>query len=210
MPTAEEMFAHIHRDGLRDLALARSEANQQDDPVPATPAIMFTLRNEYRTMLNAVIEKLTVDKPEPEIVFRNGLASLELIQRFRFVVENLLEAVKRDDSLNNSATRYVALGLLTFPTTNFPDEARTSPWPSNAGSGRILNKMMNGLRRVALTVIEIVMNAVKIIPKLVEIKPNIIIGWTGPFPTFSLSFDLQADSISIHDLFNDLKGAHST
>ncbi len=56
---------------------------------------------------------------------------------------------------------------------------------------------MNGLQRVALTVIEIVTNAIKMIPKLVEIKPSLVLGWTGPFPSVSLSFDLEADLISI-------------
>jgi hypothetical protein len=131
------------------------------------------------------------------------------VQQFRFVVDNLLESVKRDDSLQNSVTRYVDLGLLDFPTTNFEEEKRNSPWGSNFRSGRYLRRMMNGLRKVALTVIEIVMNAVKLIPKLVEITPDLVIGWTGPSPNISLSFDLEADSISIHDLFNALKGAYT-
>jgi hypothetical protein len=56
-----------------------------------------------------------------------------------------------------------------------------------------------------MTVMEIAINAIKVIPKLVAIKPKPSIGLSGPFPTFTLQFELEAESITIHELFNDLK-----
>ena len=56
---------------------------------------------------------------------------------------------------------------------------------------------------------ELDVNAIKVIPKLVALKPKPSIGLSGPFPTFSLSFDIEAESITLHELFKDLRGAHS-
>ena len=52
----------------------------------------------------------------------------------------------------------------------------------------------------------LVINAIKVIPKLIALKPKPSIGLAGPFPTFSLAFELEADSITLYELFKDLKG----
>lgn len=123
------------------------------------------------------------------------------------MLTNLVEAVKRDDSLQNSIARYDFSGLLDYSVSEaLSEKKRESPWPSNLTSGRLLRKLGKRLRTVALTVMEIVANAIKMIPKLVSLKPKPSIGLSGPFPTFSLQFDLEAESITIHELFHELKG----
>jgi hypothetical protein len=126
-------------------------------------------------------------------------------------LENLLEAVKRDDSLQNSLILYRDLDLLDFTLppdlTEEPTEAKKSPWPSSWFSGGILRNLWNHLQKVALNVMEIVANAIKVVPKLIAIKPAPSIGLSGAFPTFSLEFDLEAESITIHELFHELTGS---
>jgi hypothetical protein len=208
MATAEEMFKHMYDDALSHLELQRS-VEDVDGPTPANTASTGFLREEYRKVLTSIIESLRMEKPDAEIVLRKGLAAMNRIERFRWLVENLLEAVKRDDSLNNSLKRYGSLGLLDECAGSLPEEKKNSPWPWNPGTGRFLGKLWDRLQRVALTVMELVVNAIKVIPKLVALKPKPSIGVSGPFPTFSLSFELEVDSITLHDLFNDLRGAHS-
>ena len=140
-------------------------------------------------------------------MLQRGLRALNRVEQFRFLLENLLEAVKRDDSLQNSLSLYGSLGLHDFPVANLSEEKKQSPWPFNPNSGRLLRKLWDRLRKAALTLMEIVTNAIKVIPKLVSIKPKPSIGLSGPFPTFSLQFDLEAESITIHELFHELKGS---
>jgi hypothetical protein len=198
-------------DGLCDLERNRT-AGLEDvaAPAPGEPATQMVLREEYRKMMDSIIESLKVEKPDPEVVLRKGLVALNRMHQFRWLVENLLEAVKRDDSMNNSLMRFASLGLIdAASSSNLMEEKRLSPWPFNPGSGRFLSKLWDRLQRVALIVMELLINAIKVIPKLIALKPKPSIGLAGPFPTFSLSFELEADSITLHELFNDLKGAHT-
>ena len=208
MATAEEMFTHMYDDALSDLELQRS-VEDLDSPGQEDTAATKLLRDEYRGLVDSVAKSLKMEKPDAEIVLRKAFEALNRVERFRWLVENLVEAVKRDDSLNNSVKRYGSLGLIEGCATTLPDEERESPWPWNPGSGRFLRKLWDKLERVALTVMELVVNAIKVIPKLVALKPKPSIGLSGPFPTFSLSFDIEAESIPLHELFKDLRGAHS-
>jgi len=209
------MFQHSYRDGLPDLELNRVQ-NELDykaalsSPDPGTrptPGAHLILLEQYDKMMRAVIESLTLERPDPEVVLQKGLRALNRIEQFRFLLENLLEAVKRDDSLHNCLIRYGSLGLHDLPVSNLSEETRQSPWAFNWGSGRLLRKLWNGLQKAALTIMEILANAIKVVPKLVSIKPKPSIGLSGPFPTLSLQFDLEAESITIHELFHDLKGS---
>src|SRR4030095_7540168 len=126
---------------------------------------------------------------------------------FRHLVVNLLEAVKRGDSFQNSFQNLIHAGLAPeVPNAPIPEEKRSSPFFSTGGAGRFLQSVLAKLRDVGLTLMQIVTNAIKALPKLVKLKPKPIIGWSGPFPTFSLQVDLEAESVSIYDLFMMLKG----
>lgn len=211
MPSSEEMFQHSYRDGLQDLELNRAQ-NEEDLKDALSAAVVLPdahriLYEQYSKMIRAVIKDLTLEKPDPDLVLQRGLRALNRVEQFRFLLENLLEAVKRDTSLQNSLRLYGSLGLHDFPVANLSEETRQSPWPFNPNSGRLLRKLWDRLRKAALTLMEIVTNAIKVIPKLVSIKPQPSIGLSGPFPTFSLQFDLEAESITIHELFHELKGS---
>ncbi len=211
MPSSEEMFQHSYRDGLQDLELNQAQnevdlkaALSQPDESPRAHLILL---EQYDKMISAVIKSLTLERPDPDLVLRRGLSALNRVEQFRFLLENLFEAVKRDNSLQNSLIRYGSLGLLDFTVSDLSEETSQSLWPSNPGSGLLLRNLWDRLRKAALTIMEIVANALKVVPKLVSIKPKPSIGLSGPFPTFSLEFDLEAESITIHELFHELKGS---
>jgi len=208
MPSSEEMFQHSYRDGLRELELnrAQNEVTLKDLQEPSLQAQRILLK-QYDKMMHAIIAHLTLEKPDPDLVLQKGLRALNRVEQFRFLLENLLEAVKRDDSLQNSLIRFYSLELIDLNDVSLSEEKRKSPWPSNLRSGRLLRKLWDSLRKVALTLMEIVVNAIKIVPTLVSIKPKPSVGLSGPFPTFSLQFDLEAESITIHELFHALTGS---
>jgi hypothetical protein len=154
-------------------------------------------------------ERELKEKTDAESLLKNGLRALARIERFRFLLDNLLESVKRDQSLHNSVLLFKTAGLFDSPNVSIDpsEETRNSPWRSNQGSGAFLRKILNRVKQVALTLMELVTNAIKVIPRLVSLKPKPSIGLSGPFPTFSLEFELEAESITIHELFEVLSGS---
>ena len=206
MPSREENFEHFYRDGLRDLELNRAQNDLDLQPAPDAPPAHLIMCEQYSKMIGDVIRSLSFDRPVPELVFKNGLNALKRIEEFRFLLDNLLEAVKRDDSLQNSLTRYSELGLIDFPVSHLAEEKRNSPWLFNRGTGRLLRKMLGRLRDAALTVMEMVINAMKQIPHLISLKPKAEIGVSGPFPTFEVQIDMEVEPVTLHELFRALLG----
>jgi hypothetical protein len=129
------------------------------------------------------------------------------IETFRFVLENLLEAVKRGESLQDSLKNYNYVGVLKNQSAaKFKDDVHNSPYQSNADSGWFVRSLWKAVKKVALKVMEIMTHAIKAVPKWVTLKPKPSIGLAGAFPTFSLEIELDAESITIHDLFLQLTG----
>lgn len=205
MVSAGDVFLHSYGDALEHLKLIQTETALDAKTDAKKPHVHVVLTEQFQTMVGSLIDDLSVEKPEPEVVLKRAFAAMNRIERHRFLLENLLEAVKRDESLQNSLGNYARLGLLDFEFPNTTEEKRQSPWRSNSGAGKLLRTLWDRLRRVAMTVMEIAINAIKVIAKLVAIKPKPSIGLSGPFPTFTLQFELEAESITIHELFNDLK-----
>jgi hypothetical protein len=214
MPSAEEMFEHLYRDGIRELEWneAQNEKQLKDlqstTPPIAGPRLDVIMLTQYGNMIRNVINNLKVERPDPQLVFRKGLSALKTIEEFRFILENLLEAVKHGDSLQNTLRRYGSeeLKLLEdWGLGEVPEETeKNSPWRSNIGVGTFLRKMWGGLRKAALTVMDLVTEAIALIPQLATVKPKASIGITGPFPTFDLQFEIEGPSFTIHELFQAL------
>lgn len=204
MPSPEENFEHFYRDGLRDLELNRAQNDLDLQPTPNASPGHLILCEQYSKMIGDVISSLNFDRPAPELVFKNGLNALKRIEEFRFLLDNLLEAVKRDDSLQNSLTRYSELGLIDFPVSHLTEEKRNSPWAFNGGAGRVLKRLLGRLRDAALTVMEMVINAMKQIPHLISLKPKAEIGITGPFPSFGVQIEIEVEPVTLHEFFRAL------
>jgi hypothetical protein len=203
--TAEE-FVHFHSDGVRNLKLLRANLDRvvHPDPVSYLPDTHSVVKRECEGVIDEVIGLLP-EKMEAKEALAQGLVALERVDDLRFLLDNLIEAVKRDASFQNSLQLFGQLGL-AGATINFPEEKRNSPFASSGGAGRLLRGLWKWLKKVALTLMEIVTNAIKASPKWVSLKPKPSIGLAGAFPTFSLEFELEAESITLHDLFEQLTG----
>jgi hypothetical protein len=140
--SSEELFHHAYRDGLQAIELSRAENEVELKTVLADPQAGLPRRilfEEYDKTIRAVLKSLTPSSPDAESVLRGSLNALRLVEELRFIFANLLEAVKRDDSLHNSFTRYRDLGLIdNVNLTDIQDEKRTSPWLFNRDSGQLL------------------------------------------------------------------------
>lgn len=203
--TSEE-FRHEYADAVKAVKLNRFEVTEElrkdlgtGDGSQAREALVVT----WNSLNDEIANDLSLEVADAEIAYKHALRSLERVQACRFLIENLLEAIKRDESLNNTVKNYQNLGLFPESPGLLPEEKRNSPWPWRAGGGAFLKKIMKGLKKLALILIELVVNAVKAIPRFVEIEIRPHIGVVGPFPTLTFDFGLQAKG-TIRELFEAL------
>ena len=221
MPIPSSEFSHFYKDCLKDLELHKSQ-NQNElnnfRSIEGHSLAQLKLYEEYDRVLNDVIWKLSNSnkereiKPDPERAFIAGLSAISIIEHFRFLLDNLLEGAKGGMSVQNMLRDYKPMETISFDVSNLEEESdanKQSLYKSNYGLGRVIRQLLKRLKKCSLTVMELVAHAIKASSKLVAIKPKPSIGLSGPFPTFSLGFDLEAESMTIYELFQDLKVAFS-
>jgi hypothetical protein len=141
------------------------------------------------------------ENPRAEV--KAALQGLSRLESQGFVLQNLMEAVKRDDSFSDTIARYGKLGILPKGKSLEPD-SKTNPWNSSMGVWRILKSIKAQFRTVALRLISILLNALKTLPMFVTLKPLPSIGWSGFLPSFSLQFDLEAEGVALSELIDVL------
>lgn len=179
-----------------------AETAQQSTGPPPEADLQYAVMDKVQATLHRILASMKEGKPDPESVFQKGLAALADIDRERFVIENLLESVKRGESLAKTLTAYRSLNLTDIEVTKAQSDDSGTPRPSIVGAGDTFLQCVKWLKTVATKIIHIIINAMKMTPKFVGIKPSI--GWSGLFPSFSLQFDLEAKSLNLHDLFHGL------
>jgi hypothetical protein len=64
--------------------------------------------------------------------------------------------------------------------------------------------MLRRLAEAALVVMRLVLAEIRSATRFIVLKPKPSIGLAGPFPMLNLQFDLEVESVTIHDLFEDL------
>jgi len=202
--TDDDWFRHFHQAALTELIVIIKEESERP-----TDGAQKRLLDEHQATLNNILARLGEEKPDPASIFQKGLRALADVDKERFLLENLLEAVKRGESFRNTLERYHAVGLTDIDVSQLPLETPPSEKEkapalpaSSVGAGNLLQQFLNKLKQVATKTMQIVINAMKVIPKFIGIKPSI--GFSGPFPSFSLQFELQTESITLHELFQDL------
>src|SRR5262245_42017888 len=130
---AIEEFRHQHSDALREIKLHRYQVSEElrhdleelrkssTDRPDQNTAARESLVDGYEKLHDEITKDLTMASVDPELVFTHTLRGLQRVEVFRFATENLLEAVKRNESLNNSVKHYQGLGLLPSAGRNLED-----------------------------------------------------------------------------------------
>lgn len=201
--TEMDWFRHFHQAAATELTVIIK--NHIDRPTDVTQQKLVA---KHQETLDGILSSVNEEKFEPTSVFQKGLTALANMDKERFLIENLLEAVKRGESLRDTVGKYRTLGLtdidvsqVAIDVNNNNDGAASLP-PSSVGAGKLLGQFLHKLKKVSTKLMQLVINAMKAIPKFIGIKPSI--GFSGPFPILSLQFDLQTESITLHELFQDL------
>ncbi len=194
-----EDFEHVHRDAVRtlDLDITKLAADHQ--------AVLASLDQELVSTVQELLLKLSPDAvPRPDQVFRHALEGLDRIEAQRFLVENLLESVKRGESISKVLSRYKNLGLLKATAVPEGKAGTADAQEDGTAIGPALMRRKKGIRRIVTDVIHIAINALKSVPDWVEIKPHIHL-----LPVPSLSFSIEGKGKTVQEIFEILRGSTS-
>lgn len=129
-------------------------------------------------------------KREPDQVFTIALRGLANMQQEQFILENMLEALKRGKKLDDTMKRYGQLGLLPAQQTTPSSSPRMSQEDESKaynGSGNFFMRLKKKLGRSKMILTKVSMKAAEVaktVGKFAEVVP--IIGFVGPIPTVSL------------------------
>jgi hypothetical protein len=198
-PVSYEMFREVHNQAhsrLADVSVGRPMSGVELD---STQESLLLDHFEFlRETANGFF-----DLKDPREVLARGFEALGEVEARQFVIQNILESVKRGESLNATLRKFNELGLTDLPLPLSDFESRGAG--RREKSGGLLMTIMGWTKNFTHALLAIIINAIRSIPEFVAIKPSV--GVVGAFP--SLTFELEGEAVTIHDLFNYLSGKKS-
>jgi hypothetical protein len=204
-PRSQEDFSHFHNDYVRDIKETVGEV-----VASAQTADEKAVAEYFQSFFGTDFDTYMAPKrqsPDPEAVLREGVAKLGDVDKLNLILSNLLEGLKRGDSLGKMLERLSQLGLFPqrrIPKKNEPTDEK--PPPVKEQSGNFLYNALGGAKKVALSLMHIVKNALLAIPRFVKFSPQVHIGLVmGVLPTISFGFKVEPDGISLHELYEVLR-----
>jgi hypothetical protein len=171
-----------------------------ETPDPSHVEFIRLMREEIGTIVQGL-----ENTEEPKSVVKAALQGLNRLDALGFVLQNLMEAVKRDESFSDTIVRYSKLGILSsVPPLPLAADKKINPWGSSLRVWRILQSVKSQFRKIALRLITILLNALKTVPMFVKLKPSPLIGWSGFLPSFALEFELETEGVALNELIDVL------
>ena len=186
-----EVFSHMHHAGVNAIKAVRADLPRADDSPDAF------LINDLRDFLQQLELGLEEDAQSPIAAAQAAISAFGRAEAKAFVLSNLLEQLKRGDKAPEVLERFQRIGLAEAPPT---------PAPSVIPTGGIVQRLGRSLAKAGNAILGILINAIKHVPALAKLKIKPIIGFSGVFPTVAVQLDIEADSISIAELFRVLGG----
>lgn len=191
----QEQFEVLHRSTCKDLQLERAALETYAAAEPASPLV--------QELTDTVTKILALVSPEgalnAEAIFKNAIEAMGLVEAKHFVLSNLLEGLKRGEDEKILLSRFKMLGLRGATPPQTPAQQETVH--SDADIPTEVTKGLGLLKRCGLALAQITVNALRTIPKFVEIEPSISL--VGPLPVLALN--LKGKGMSIHELFEALR-----
>jgi hypothetical protein len=151
------------------------------------------LEHEIYDSLVEVVKELAADEPlTPQAVLRIGLSGMSRAEEKQFLVQNLLESVKRGNKLTDTINKYRELGLTDVDTE--ADSPAYNPSAERAKNGAFLNRLGRQIKRFAVRLLKIIVEALRLLGlEKAGIKPSL--GLAAGMPSFSLEIDIEAVTI---------------
>lgn len=208
---SDEEFSHyLHNamNAFKGLKGEKEDVSTNEEP----NVVKEALQNDLEHLFDDIIRDVSpTGTPDPRAVMNKALAGLSKVEAKSFVLQNLLEAIKTgigSESINVTKILqgYNRLGLTTIDL-GVPGTEKVLQYQADGakidGFGKFIRGLLKKAFKIALTLIEIIKNAVKKVFGSVGIKP--IIGVTGAFP--SLSFQLEVENLTTAEFFEVLRAS---
>jgi hypothetical protein len=180
----------------------RDTENRLDSEIESMQAMPEADIPFYRPMIEHVSSLLRSvlyalrSEQEPEKVFAAAIGGLNRVEQEQFILENILESLKRGDELSAIMDRFQSLGL--FETNLVPD----APPPSPVDQGSFLMRLRMKLGKSAMVLAKVALSAARAAGKFVDVVP--VVGFVGPVPTISLQ--LQPKGASVDEVLELVMG----
>jgi len=191
---SQEEFEHYHSGGIKNIRLDEGELVQARQKTNLGP-----FDDALQQSATRIRETLSAAPSNAEQVFKLAMGSLKEADLNRFVIENVLEALKRGEPCPTVLKRFSELGL-PVPQNQAAQTPLQPITPFQATMALLERKSI--WERLTTSVAQIAVNAIKTVPKWVEIEPEI--GFVGCFP--KLSFHLKAKGMTAYEFFEALRG----
>jgi hypothetical protein len=145
-------------------------------------------------------------KQGPEKSFQSGLALLSAADQRLFMLRNTLEAMKRGDDPRKTVAHYRQLGVLKADEPAAPSaatQAEVAQFQSATAHAAMWGTRQ--VKRVAGVVSNLMVAAVKAIPKLAKLKMGIT--FVGGIPCPSFQFEAGSVDWDLGELWDRVSGA---
>jgi hypothetical protein len=196
-PLSLEEFAHLYEDGLKNLEIEKGKLLEVKQEIKLEP-----LDTDLMSTLTSIFEKLSAAQERgPEEAFKTALEAINVVDAKKFILENLLEGMKREDNvtIQQLMTRYQKLGLLSEDPPPIPPNQP----PLQKTIALVERKSI--WERVGIAVAQLSLVAFKAIPKFVDVEPSLT--FIGPIPC--LSFNLKGKAINGYEILETARKAVS-
>jgi len=131
---------------------------------------------------------------QPTDIFKHALSALDNLDKKNFVIENLLEGLKRNEAPATLLHRFDKLGLL-----NLGEEYNTIPDAIEEGTGSSLQLIKSGIRKAQILGTSLLSATVKALPKLAKFEHKVTFGKNGLMP--EISFGVGSDvGLTLQDI----------
>jgi hypothetical protein len=190
----QEQFDANHRSTVKDLRLEKAELDLYAAKNPTSSVF-----DELTDTLDKILSLVSPEGPlNAETIFRNAIEAMDIVEAKNFMLANLLEGLKRGEKEEQLISRFRTLGLLKKSAQ--PNVPKVGEHDADVPAE--VNKGGSLLKRCGLALAQIAVNALKTIPKWVEIEPSItFVG--GVLPSVSLA--LKGKGMTAHELFEALR-----
>jgi len=188
-----KQFERRHVAGCKNLEIEKEYLLRK-----TTSGLLHRVHVDLAIALDQIHRNLSPDDPpSPSRTFRAAMKGLDEIDAKRFLLHNVLESLKQGQTEKQITDNYVSIGLLKRSTA----QTMTKETSTSFDTGAEALGSLQSLKRAGLALCQISVNAIKSIPKFVEIDPGIMLVGFVPVPTFTL----KGKGVTVHELFELLR-----
>jgi hypothetical protein len=196
------------REAKKEVELEYFRTKEDFEKDPQISGLQKALQEDILNLFKEIKTDVQADV-SAEVTFKSAFGSLDKLEQKRFVLDNLLERLKKGETPARVLHRFQNLGLIDLKSveTKWDEyiklESGEAERPSSSGWGKFIKRQISNLRRFGATVGILACSAFKTLPKFLKIVPAI--SFLGPIPL--ITFNLGGEDLNLQELLDTIKAA---